>query len=136
MSGWDRYVVGNADILKTLGKTKSYLDFGYFRAVQELPPPLWKVRRLRRHMSSSIRNAARFVDGLNEIGWKTEKPKATFYVWTKIPPNIPRSPPQFATLLVDEIGVAVAPGTGFGNMAKVLRFALVENSTGSNWLKK
>ncbi len=70
------------------------------------------------------------VDGLNEIGWKTEKPKATFYVWTRIPAKYSAlTALEFATLLVDEIGVAVAPGTGFGEYGEgFVRFALVENT--------
>ncbi len=131
MAGWRiGFVVGNADILKTLAKTKSYLDFGIFRAVQEaaiaaLDGPqdcvanMVKLYKERRDV---------LVDGLNEIGWKTEKPKATFYVWTRIPHKYSAlTALEFATLMVDEIGVAVAPGTGFGEYGEgYVRFALVE----------
>jgi aspartate/methionine/tyrosine aminotransferase len=131
MAGWRiGFVVGNAEILKTLAKTKSYLDFGIFRAVQEaataaLEGPqdfvtdMVKLYKERRDV---------LVDGLNAIGWKTEKPKATFYVWTKIPPKFSAlTALEFATLMVDEIGVAVAPGTGFGEYGEgFVRFALVE----------
>ena len=132
MAGWRiGYVVGNAEILKTLNKTKSYLDFGIFRAVQEaaitaLEGPqdcvqnMVKLYRERRDV---------LVDGLNAIGWKTDKPKATFYVWTRIPHKYSAlTALEFATLMVDEIGVAVAPGTGFGEYGEgYVRFALVEN---------
>ena len=131
MSGWRiGYVVGNADILKTVAKTKSYTDFGIFRAVQEaaiaaLEGPqdcvdqMVKLYKERRDV---------LVDGLNEIGWKTDKPKATFYVWTRIPNKFSAlTALEFATLLVDEIGVAVSPGTGFGEYGEgYVRFALVE----------
>ena len=131
MAGWRiGYVVGNADILKTLNKTKSYLDFGIFRAVQEaataaLEGPqdcidhMIKLYRERRDV---------LVDGLNKIGWKTEKPRATFYVWTRIPAKYSAlTALEFATLMVDEIGVAIAPGTGFGEYGEgFVRFALVE----------
>ncbi len=131
MAGWRiGYVVGNAEILKTLNKTKSYLDFGIFRAVQEaataaLEGPqdcidrMVKLYRERRDV---------LVDGLNKIGWKTEKPRATFYVWTRIPAKYSAlTALEFATLMVDEIGVAVAPGTGFGEYGEgFVRFALVE----------
>jgi aspartate/methionine/tyrosine aminotransferase len=132
MAGWRiGFAVGNAGILKTLAKTKSYLDFGIFRAVQEaaiaaLEGPqdfvddMVKLYRERRDV---------LVDGLNAIGWKTEKPKATFYVWTRIPLKYSAlTALEFATLMVDEIGVAVAPGTGFGEYGEgYVRFALVED---------
>ncbi len=132
MAGWRLgFVVGNASILKTLAKTKSYLDFGIFRAVQEaaiaaLEGPqdcvanMVKLYKERRDV---------LVDGLNAIGWKTDKPKATFYVWTRIPAKYSAlTALEFATLMVDEIGVAVAPGTGFGEYGEgFVRFALVED---------
>ncbi len=132
MAGWRiGFVVGNAEILKTLNKTKSYLDFGIFRAVQEaaiaaLEGPqdfvtdMVKLYKQRRDV---------LVDGLNAIGWKTEKPKATFYVWTRIPHKYSAlTALEFVTLMVDEVGVAVAPGTGFGEYGEGwVRFALVEN---------
>ncbi|MBI4352760.1 MAG: LL-diaminopimelate aminotransferase [Candidatus Omnitrophica bacterium] len=132
MAGWRiGFVVGNAEILKTLGKTKSYLDFGIFRAVQEaavaaLEGPQDCVEKMVK-LYKERRDA--LVDGLNAVGWKTEKPKATFYVWTRIPPKYSAlTALEFAKLLVDEIGVAVAPGTGFGEYGEgYVRFALVES---------
>lgn len=132
MAGWRiGFVVGNANILKTLSKTKSYLDFGIFRAVQEgaiaaLEGPqdcvhnMVKLYKERRDV---------LVDGLNAIGWKTEKPKGTFYVWTRIPNKYSAlTALEFCTLMVDEIGIAVAPGTGFGEYGEgFVRFALVED---------
>ncbi|MBI2095606.1 MAG: LL-diaminopimelate aminotransferase [Candidatus Omnitrophica bacterium] len=133
MAGWRiGYVVGNATILKTLAKTKSYLDFGIFRAVQEaaiaaLEGPQDCVARMVK-LYEERRNV--LVDGLNAIGWPTDKPKATFYVWTRIPIKYSAlTALEFATLLVDEIGVAVAPGTGFGDYGEGwVRFALVEDT--------
>ncbi len=133
MAGWRiGYVVGNADILKTLGKTKSYMDFGIFRAVQEaataaLEGPQDCVDRMVK-LYKERRDV--LVDGLNAAGWPTEKPKATFYVWTRIPLKYSAlTALEFATLMVDEIGVAVAPGTGFGDTGEGwVRFALVEDT--------
>ncbi len=133
MAGWRiGYAVGNSTILKTLAKTKSYLDFGIFRAVQEaaiaaLDGPQDCVARMVK-LYEERRNV--LVDGLNAIGWPTDKPKATFYVWTRIPIKYSAlTALEFATLLVDEIGVALAPGTGFGDYGEGwVRFALVEDS--------
>lgn len=131
MTGWRiGYVVGNADILKTLGKTKSYLDFGIFRAVQEaaiaaLDGPQDCIDRMVK-IYTERRNV--LVDGLNAIGWKTEKPKATFYVWTRIPHKYSAlTALEFAKLMLDETGVVASPGTGFGEYGEgYVRFALVE----------
>ncbi len=133
MTGWRiGYAVGNADILKTLAKTKSYLDFGIFRAVQEaataaLEGPQDCVERMVK-LYQERRDV--LVDGLNAMGWKTEKPKATFYVWTRIPNKYSAlTALEFATLMLDEIGVVVSPGTGFGEYGEgYVRFALVEPS--------
>ena len=131
MAGWRiGFVVGNANILKTLAKTKSYLDFGIFRAVQEaaiaaLEGPQDCVKNMVK-LYQERRDV--LVDGLNEIGWKTDKPKATFYVWTRIPHKYSAlGALEFATLMVDGIGIAVSPGTGFGEYGEgYVRFALVE----------
>ncbi len=134
MAGWRiGFAVGNAHILKTLAKTKSYLDFGIFRAIQEsaiaaLEGPQDCVKRMVK-LYKKRRDV--LVDGLNAIGWPTEKPKATFYVWTKIPLKYSAlTSLEFATLMIDEIGVAVAPGTGFGDYGEgYVRFALVQKTS-------
>lgn len=133
MAGWRiGFVVGNANILKTLAKTKSYLDFGIFRAIQEAAiAALEGPQDCVAHMVKLYQERRDvLVDGLNAIGWKTEKPKATFYVWTRIPPKYSAlTALEFATLMVDEIGVSVSPGTGFGEYGEgYVRFALVENT--------
>ena len=53
------------------------------------------------------------VDGLNELGWKVSKPKATFYVWAKLPKKY-KSSIKFASMLLNEADIVVTPGCGFG----------------------
>jgi len=132
MAGWRiGYAVGNTEILASLGKTKSYIDFGIFRAIQlaaakaltgpqDCVQDLVEAYRKRRDV---------LVAGLNSIGWKAEKPKATFYLWQHIPPKFSAlTSMEFASLLIEEAGVAVAPGTGFGEYGEgYVRFALVES---------
>lgn len=132
MAGWRiGFVVGNRDILRLLAKTKSYMDFGIFRAVQmaavrALTGPqdcvveLVETYRKRRDI---------FVDGLNKIGWHVDRPKSTFYVWTHIPLKYSAlTSMEFSTLLMEEAGVVSAPGTGFGEYGEgFIRFALVED---------
>jgi alanine-synthesizing transaminase len=69
------------------------------------------------------------VDGLNRIGWKVEKPKATMFVWAKIPDKYqPLGSLEFSLQLLKEAKVAVSPGAGFGEVGEgYVRFALVEN---------
>ena len=132
MAGWRiGYVVGNAAILKTLAKTKNYLDFGIFRPIQEAATAA--LEGPQDHVAAMVKlykeRRDLLVDGLNAIGWKTEKPKATFYVWTKIPLKYSAlTALEFASLLLDESGVVVSPGTGFGEYGEgFVRFALVQD---------
>jgi alanine-synthesizing transaminase len=69
------------------------------------------------------------VDGLNRVGWPTEKPKGTMFVWSRIPEQfIDMGSVEFSKYLIREAEVAVSPGRGFGEYGDdYVRFALVEN---------
>ena len=131
MAGWRLgWAVGNPEVLRSLEKTKSYIDFGIFRAVQ-----LAAIKALtgpqdciRETVETYRRRRDVFVEGLNRIGWKVEKPKGTFYIWAHHPLKFSGlTSLEFATLLVNEAGVVVAPGTGFGEYGEgFVRFALVQ----------
>lgn len=133
MAGWRiGFALGNPEILRSLAKAKSYIDFGIFRAVQ------WAAVKaltgpqdvLKKNLDTYRERRDVFVDGLNRIGWPTPKPKATFYVWTKMPSKFGQlTSLEFATLLMEEAGVVCAPGTGFGEYGEgYVRFALVEDT--------
>ena len=68
-------------------------------------------------------------EGLNKIGWKVEKPRATMFVWAEIPePFKAMGSIEFAKKLLAEAHVAVSPGIGFGEYGDThVRFALIEN---------
>ena len=68
------------------------------------------------------------VNGLNEIGWKTDKPQATFYVWTDRPEKYcDVSCMEFVKKLI-EVGVVITPGIGFGQYGEgFVRFALTQS---------
>ena len=131
MAGWRiGWAVGHPEVLRTLEKTKSYIDFGIFRAVQ-----LAAIKALtgpqdciRENVEAYRRRRDVFVEGLNRIGWSVDKPKATFYIWAHHPPKFTGlTSLEFASLLVDEAGVVVAPGTGFGEYGEgFVRFSLVQ----------
>ncbi|MFZ5472880.1 MAG: aminotransferase class I/II-fold pyridoxal phosphate-dependent enzyme, partial [Pseudomonadota bacterium] len=69
------------------------------------------------------------VKGLNEVGWQVEVPKATMFVWTKIPePYAHLKSLEFSKLLLEKAKVAVSPGVGFGDYGDDhVRFSLIEN---------
>ena len=69
------------------------------------------------------------VDGLNSLGWHVQKPKATMFVWAKIPPQFQNMGSlEFSKHLLKEAKVAVSPGIGFGQYGDDhVRFALIEN---------
>lgn len=131
MAGWRiGFVVGNRDILKSIAKTKSYMDFGIFRAIQMAAVKALSGDQscVKETVEIYRRRRDVLVDGLGKIGWKVEKPKATLYVWAHIPLKYSAlTSMEFATLLVDECGIVVSPGTGFGEYGEgFIRFALVE----------
>ena len=132
MPGWRiGYAVGSKKILASLAKTKSYIDFGIFRPIQYAA-----IKALSGHQDCvkktvEVYKKRRdvFVEGLHKIGWKVKKPKATFYIWARIPLKYDAlTSMEFAELLLNEAGVVVAPGTGFGEYGEgYVRFALIEN---------
>jgi len=132
MAGWRiGFAVGNKKILSTLAKTKSYIDFGIFRSVQHaaiaaLSGPQDCVKEA---VATYKKRRDLFVEGMNKISWPIDKPKATFYIWARIPDKYSAlTSMEFATLMIEEIGVACAPGTGFGEYGEgYVRFALVDN---------
>ncbi len=123
------FAVGNADVLASLAKTKSYIDFGIFRAVQwaAIKALLGPQECVERTVATYRKRRDVFVSGLSRIGWDIPMPKGTFYVWAKIPLKFSAlTSLEFATLLV-QAGVVVAPGSGFGEYGEgFVRFALVE----------
>lgn len=130
MAGWRiGWAVGNAKVLSVLAKYKSYVDYGVPTFIQ-----LSGVRALdfgREDIKDTLDEYEKrfdfFVDKLNSIGWNVSKPKATMYLWAKIPPPYENMPSlEFAELLIETTGIAVAPGIGFGTYGEgYVRMALV-----------
>jgi alanine-synthesizing transaminase len=131
MAGWRiGWAVGNEKVLASLAKTKSYIDFGIFRAIQEaaitaLTGPQDSVKKA---VETYRKRRDVFVDGLHALGWKVPRPKATFYIWAHLPAKFSAlTSLEFSKLLVEEAGVVTAPGSGFGEYGEgYVRFALVE----------
>ena len=115
MTGWRLgFCVGNGAALAGLGKVKTNVDSGVFQAVQcagiaaltgpqELPEQYRRTYQRRRDV---------VVQGLKALGWDVDIPKGTFFVWAPVPGGLDSR--RFATRLLDEVGVVVTPGIGFG----------------------
>ena len=131
MAGWRLgFAVGNRDVLASLAKTKSYIDFGLFRAIQwaSIKALLGPQDSVTAAIDTYRKRRNVFVQGLQRIGWNVPLPKGTFYVWAKIPMKFSAlTALEFATLLMQESGVVASPGTGFGEYGEgFVRFALVQ----------
>ena len=116
MTGWRiGFAVGNAKILAGLGRVKTNLDSGIFQAVQHagtaaLSGPQDSVEEAR-SIFQGRRDA--LVKGLREAGWKIDPPQASFYVWIPVPQRYTST--EFAAKLLDQVGIVVTPGNGFGS---------------------
>ena len=130
MAGWRLgWAVGNSEVLSVLAKYKSYVDYGVPTFIQ-----LSGVRALETGRSEIERTLAEyekrfdfFTKKLNSLGWDAKKPKATMYLWTKIPHPYENMPSlEFAELLIETTGIAVTPGAGFGTYGEgFVRMAMV-----------
>jgi len=132
MPGWRvGFCVGNREMVGALAKIKSYLDYGIFQPIQiasiiALNGPQDCVKET---VARYQRRRNELVRGLNRIGWPVEKPRATMFVWARIPPPYRgMGSLEFSKLLLRDAKVAVSPGIGFGEGGdEYVRFALVEN---------
>ena len=132
MAGWRiGYMVGNRDLCNALARIKSYHDYGTFTPLQvasviALDGPQDCVEEVRLKYQNR-RNV--LAKGLHEAGWMVEVPKASMYIWAKIPPHYEKlGSLEFAKKLLVDAKVAVSPGVGFGEYGDDhVRFALIEN---------
>ena len=132
MPGWRiGFCVGNPTLVGALGRIKSYLDYGMFTPVQVAAITALEGDQTCVAEISEMYRKRRDVlcEGLNSIGWKVTLPKATMFVWAKIPSQFEHlGSLEFSKLLLKEAKVAVSPGVGFGQYGDDhVRFALIEN---------
>jgi alanine-synthesizing transaminase len=132
MPGWRTgFMCGNRELCTALSRMKSYLDYGTFTPLQvasiaALEGPQDCVTEIAK-MYQDRRDV--MVEGLHAAGWMVEKPKASMFVWAKIPePYAKLGSLEFSKLMMNEAKVAVSPGIGFGEYGDDhVRFALIEN---------
>ncbi len=126
MTGWRLgWVSGNKEIISAIAKVKDNYDSGVFQAIQEagitaLTGPQNCVAEMRK-MYKERRDV--LCDGLAKLGWDISKPKASFYVWAKVPKGYKSS--EVVAKLLDECAIVCTPGNGMGKSGEgYVRFAL------------
>ena len=124
-------MVGNEKLVHALARIKSYHDYGTFTPIQvaaiaALDGPQDCVAEIT---ESYKRRRDVLAKGLQEIGWNVDVPKASMYIWAKIPDHyIKEGSLEFSKRLLKDAKVAVSPGIGFGEYGDdYVRFALIEN---------
>jgi len=127
--GW---AVGHKDVITGIRKVKSHIDSGCPRFIQKAVAKgldeyasQEKPKIVKEIVRTYERRRDVLIEGLNNIGWNTKKPKATFFVWTRIPEGETDSM-DFVKKLID-VGVILTPGIGFGEYGEgFVRFALTQ----------
>src|SRR3984893_3471935 len=132
MAGWRiGFMVGNKDLVHALARIKSYQYYGTFAPIQiasivALEGPQNDVEKIRLNYQ---KRRDVMVKALHDAGWMVEKPKASMYIWAKIPEFYAKlGSIGFTKRLMHEAKIAVAPGIGFGDYGDDhVRIALIEN---------
>jgi LL-diaminopimelate aminotransferase len=115
MTGWRiGWVCGRADLIGLIGRLKTNIDSGVFQAVQwaAIEALSGGEEETRAACDTYARRHQVVADTLNELGWDIKPPRATFYVWAPVPKGYDSI--GFASHLLDEVGVNITPGVGFG----------------------
>jgi LL-diaminopimelate aminotransferase len=126
MTGWRiGFAVGCPEIVSTLGRIKENIDSGLFQAIQEAG--IEALNRFNTPLTDIIKiyegRRNLMVKGLRELGLELEQPKASFYLWIRVPGKQTSS--QFAALLLEKAGIVATPGNGFGDAGEgYIRMAL------------
>ena len=132
MPGWRvGFAVGNKRLIGALARIKSYMDYGMFQPIQiaaisalngpqDCVKDICETYKKRRDV---------LIDSFNKAGWPIEKPRATMFVWARIPEEFRKMGSlEFSKFLLKEAKVAVSPGVGFGEYGdEYVRIALIEN---------
>jgi alanine-synthesizing transaminase len=134
MAGWRvGFMVGQRELVAALARIKSYHDYGTFTPLQ-----VAAIAALEGDQQCVKDIAAQYqrrrdvlVRGLREAGWEVDCPKASMYIWARIPERYRTlGSLEFAKLLLDKAKVSVSPGIGFGDHGDDhVRFALIENES-------
>jgi alanine-synthesizing transaminase len=133
MAGWRvGFAAGNKDMIESLATIKGYYDYGIFQAIQ-----IASIIAMRHCENDTVEQNKKYqfrrdvvCDCLAKIGWQVEKPRASMFVWARVPDDQLKGKGtiDFAMDLVEHANVVVSPGRAFGeNGEHYMRIALVEN---------
>lgn len=135
MTGWRvGFAVGNKDIVGILGKIKSSVDTGIFKAIQKASAEILNSEEGDNYIVEANKSYKKkqdiFVEGLEELGWPMDEisiPDATFYLWIPVPKRYKTSE-EFATAMLEKSGIVIVPGSGFGQFGEgFVRISLVSS---------
>jgi LL-diaminopimelate aminotransferase len=115
MTGWRiGWIVGNKEAIEIMGRFKSNVDSGVFQpvqyaAIEALSGPQDSVSKMKM-IYQERRDEA--IKGLERMGWKIDNPRASFYLWAKVPPEFTSD--SFAEYILEKSSVVITPGNGYG----------------------
>jgi LL-diaminopimelate aminotransferase len=129
MTGWRvGFAVGNAELIAGLGAVKTNVDSGVFQAVQEAAIAALDGDQSCVEEARNVYQSRRdlLLRALERAGLTATVPRATFYVWVETPKG--HTSAEFATRVLEQTGVVITPGTGFGPSGEgFVRFSLTVN---------
>ncbi|OGI03176.1 MAG: hypothetical protein A2104_10600 [Candidatus Melainabacteria bacterium GWF2_32_7] len=140
MTGWRiGWACGNKDAVEILGKLKSTVDTGIFKAIQKASAEILTSEEGDKYIQECNKSYQRkqeiLLKGFKELGWEIDKliiPKATFYLWLPIP-NRYSSSDEFMQDLMQTSGIVIVPGTGFGKYGEgFFRISMVSSDESLN----
>ncbi|MBI5079044.1 aminotransferase class I/II-fold pyridoxal phosphate-dependent enzyme [Candidatus Saganbacteria bacterium] len=135
MAGWRiGFAVGNTQIIESLRKIKTNIDYGVFPAVLSAAIVALGLRDggadayFEKTRQTYQKRRDIMVEGLNSLGWKLKKPMATMYIWAPVPSGF--NSLSFTNHLLNKTGVVASPGTGFGDLGEgYIRISLVDKDS-------
>lgn len=122
------YAIGNQNLINALRQIKAVVDFNQYRGILDgaIAAMSGSQQAVAQTVATFQQRRDVFIQALKAIGWHVPSPIATMYIWAKLPPAWQDNSVDFCTKLVENTGVAISPGTGFGSSGEgYVRFALV-----------
>ncbi|MBF2073659.1 MAG: LL-diaminopimelate aminotransferase [Synechococcales cyanobacterium C42_A2020_086] len=124
------YAIGNSTLIQALRQVKAAVDFNQYRGILNgaVAALMGSQATVQTAVTTFRQRRDAFVNAMHSIGWQVPVPSATMYIWAKLPAAWAMNSIGFATQLVEQTGVAVSPGAGFGKAGEgYVRFALVHD---------
>uniref|UniRef100_UPI0005B30EEB aminotransferase class I/II-fold pyridoxal phosphate-dependent enzyme n=1 Tax=Anaplasma marginale TaxID=770 RepID=UPI0005B30EEB len=124
------YAIGNAKLIAALRQVKAAIDFNQYLGILNgaIVALNGEQTTVAKTVNTFKQRRDSFINALDRIGWQVPTPKATMYVWAKLPSPWENKSVEFCQELVAKTGVAASPGAGFGKSGEgYVRFALVKD---------